>query len=691
MKVTTKTELKWLRNSFLITLLLLPLLISGCKNEVIGPQEICGTGMSTFTNMKCQVVNSSTGVILIPDQKSIGNTDSCTVILKQADGIKYYKDLTTYVGSTVYISGYGFTDPGEKIEIKIDDNIEKVELRYVQYIEVSTSPITRSEAEKLICGTIASESHYQDMMRIIKSRTSSSSIISSPNLYIYVHVLRRTNGSGYNKELVSSTILSNLNKYYNPGGISFTTLGSEYLDIIDNDLYQNATDSTYLRKVCNINNHTEAIDIYVFSESNNKVYIAPMDYSTIMGNSMDIISSVCVLYNEFYDHTTTSHEMGHCLGLFHTHHGTRNEGGFYTEPELVDGSNSAYAGDLITDTPADPCSWDNGKYFDSGLRDAKGQKYNPDPKNLMCYSQASEYFTNEQFKRIKETIAGTDFLLSTLQRTLDDNRHYKVNDVISVNNLAPTDGITWTVKHKSSRYSTPTTETFTGREYKIASAKSEILDVTAKLTFSRGITLTLNTQASIGAPSPNIGTLAWNVAGNSQSGGTNSESYGSALSVSGDFTLNLEYLDPVNAALSGISYTCVTAANRALRGSSMRFTKADCADGFLKIRVSDNCGSSDDYFTIMVDLYGSYYSLRIADGTATISSHPGLSNSKAISSDTAPFISHVEIYDSSGKLVYSKDASDTKELSLPLGFLTHGDYKAVVTDGNYTQTIPFTL
>ena len=54
-----------------------------------------------------------------------------------------------------------------------------------------------------------------------------------------------------------------------------------------------------------------------------------------------------------------SHEMGHDLNLFHTHHGTFDTNGEngndpYHCKELVNGSNSDTCGDYIEDTPADP-------------------------------------------------------------------------------------------------------------------------------------------------------------------------------------------------------------------------------------------------------------------------------------------------------------------------------------------------
>lgn len=64
------------------------------------------------------------------------------------------------------------------------------------------------------------------------------------------------------------------------------------------------------------------------------------------------------------DHLTIPHEMGHVLGLWHTHHGTTCVSGEcdpVMDPdvacELVDGSNGFGAGDYVPNTGADPLAW----------------------------------------------------------------------------------------------------------------------------------------------------------------------------------------------------------------------------------------------------------------------------------------------------------------------------------------------
>jgi len=84
---------------------------------------------------------------------------------------------------------------------------------------------------------------------------------------------------------------------------------------------------------------------------------------------------------------TISHEVGHCMGLLHTFE--KNAGGF----ENIDGSNSSTAGDQITDTPADPytfngtpCFNTTGCIYSGNCTDPNGEtNYIPPYSNLMSY------------------------------------------------------------------------------------------------------------------------------------------------------------------------------------------------------------------------------------------------------------------------------------------------------------------
>lgn len=95
------------------------------------------------------------------------------------------------------------------------------------------------------------------------------------------------------------------------------------------------------------------------------------------------------------------HEMGHYLGLYHTHGKTS------VSNELVNGSNCSTAGDEICDTPADP-NLSSGMYgcsYIGAFRDANGDYYQPDPTNIMSYAhvQCKNRFSPQQLNRMTYT------------------------------------------------------------------------------------------------------------------------------------------------------------------------------------------------------------------------------------------------------------------------------------------------
>ncbi|MBP7450296.1 MAG: hypothetical protein KA817_09670 [Flavobacteriales bacterium] len=109
-------------------------------------------------------------------------------------------------------------------------------------------------------------------------------------------------------------------------------------------------------------------------------------YTTMLPNGLGGIAMGDIVYLRGQGSPQiAAHEVGHVLGLMHTH--DTNFGA-----ELVDGSNCATAGDLICDTPADPNLGISGMidyvtctYIGTGT-DANGQAYTPSTTNIMSYA-----------------------------------------------------------------------------------------------------------------------------------------------------------------------------------------------------------------------------------------------------------------------------------------------------------------
>jgi hypothetical protein len=175
---------------------------------------------------------------------------------------------------------------------------------------------------------------------------------------------------------------------YNPYKIYFKW--NNQIDYIDNTYnYEHPSGAVF-----NINNHSDGLDIYLFDDN------AELLIGNGGGSANEDLTAVFVT-GYFLDNNTVaiplakshvlSHEVGHVLFLWHTHHGTGENTNDPNEcPELVNGSNSNICGDYISDTSADPnmvynvdlatCIW-----LGSGV-DANGDFYDPDEHNIMSYT-----------------------------------------------------------------------------------------------------------------------------------------------------------------------------------------------------------------------------------------------------------------------------------------------------------------
>ena len=256
-----------------------------------------------------------------------------------------------------------------------------------------------------LCGTPSSSANFSLNKSSLMRRTTNN---NSYCLKVYFHVIRNTNGTGGQTVVSLNQAFLILNQDYNPHNISFKW--DNFIDYIDNSSYYTNPSAT----IFTVNNHSDGIDIYLFDNSASGNGLA-----NGVGSSSEFYVSGS-FWNPPYSSLITSHvishEMGHVLFLWHTHHGIEIGGC----PELVNGSNATTCGDFVTDTPADPhiqfnvnptnCAW-NG----SGT-DANGQSYNPDTHNIMAYTipDCMSYFTPLQGLRMRNAISTLPYLMQTV-------------------------------------------------------------------------------------------------------------------------------------------------------------------------------------------------------------------------------------------------------------------------------------
>ena len=344
------------------------------------------------------------------------------------------------------------------------------------------------------------------------SRASNNALtFTEYNIRVYTHIVRSSSGEGLSKNITTS-IINSLNDFYAGSNISFLYSGAEY---IDNDTYNlmsdkdNATLSKYMKGLFSINSKQNAINVYVISDSRNLIATS--------GASFMYKNNLYVRANR-YATSTVAHEVGHCLGLWHTHHGTDpRDGG---TPEFVNGSNSTTAGDFVSDTPADPNKWYAGFYVGGDLTDANGDKYNPDPLNLMSYSGHDNRgkITPKQCEMMYNTIANQRALQMTCTtNTASISGPEIINSSATYSiNVSDEYDVTWKITIEtftSKTASTKTSLTATGKSVVVknpnVNATSQKYTITANIKNKKGVTFQQSKTAYHVIPSATTGTFKW--------------------------------------------------------------------------------------------------------------------------------------------------------------------------------------
>lgn len=155
---------------------------------------------------------------------------------------------------------------------------------------------------------------------------------------VYYHIIRKNNGKKASTDVFEIAAAHNyLNSQFISSNICFVWSGTDYID--NTGLYNSDYQPSIIEYVFQQNAHTDGIDVYIIHD-NNLAFNGVVN--SLPGNAM-------LLVNSKMQTSTFPHEMGHILGLYHTHEES-------ICVEAIDGSNSTICGDLVEDTPANSSS-----------------------------------------------------------------------------------------------------------------------------------------------------------------------------------------------------------------------------------------------------------------------------------------------------------------------------------------------
>lgn len=263
---------------------------------------------------------------------------------------------------------------------------------------------THSDAEPHACGQV----NTSEQIDFLRANNPNLNLAFRPSMDtirvpVLFHRIADENGNGAVSEADCASALVELNALYASGRIVFEECESPRL-IVDSNFYNyEYNDEFEMRQAHEVSG---VINVFIpnTATTSSGGQVCGYAYLPPTRRDLTLVAKSC-----FTNGTTFPHEVGHFLGLYHTH-GTSNCGSL--TDELVDGSNCDTFGDDVCDTPADPnlLGIDCDRYvvdrdciYTGTEVDANGDAFAPDTRNIMSYSRKAcrQYFSAGQLDRVR--------------------------------------------------------------------------------------------------------------------------------------------------------------------------------------------------------------------------------------------------------------------------------------------------
>ncbi|HCD9236063.1 TPA: hypothetical protein NEG48_003083 [Elizabethkingia anophelis] len=522
---------------------------------------------------------------------------------------------------------------------------------------------------------------------------------------VAIHIVRESNGTGGFNAAFVDQIIQNLNDTYNLHDVYFYNAGVDY---IDNSTYYDldisSGNSSYNNLIAT-NHNANAINLYLVS----RLYSGTNTYG---GRAENIPSISAVIDQDAALLSSTQHEVGHCLNLFHTHSG-RGCGDTGGCQEATDGSNCSTCGDFVCDTPADPCLFDNVDDLTCQYTGPSG--FSPAVNNIMSYAplECRNNLTPGQTFRFKSALLSASVLQPVKVSNCNLPSISGPDDicnfgVYTVNDMPSGATVNWTV----STVGQVTFSNITSNSITLTQIQGEYgnFQLRARVT-SGGQTITVYKNISL--PTPNVPTsialnpasssyLTWNTERNFAAGYTTTGPWKSIDQHPGVAEVDWKIYDYSTTPTSMI--TSFTKYNSTVTASAIYlWLHSNSSPYVIEIvcRAKDKCGQwgswgpGSAYFirqscTSFMALDVTYDKKAKGHNIGFSSDYNNLrtilaSNKKRHAKMTNDF--DISIYNSSSDRIFHNEKATNPRIFLK--GLTSGDYKIVLLqDGNsYEQTL----